>query len=143
MANNLDYKNITFPVSKKDYKKIEQNTNISINVFYHENNLVHPAHITKLMDNENKAYWICIKNFNRFVFNKTKHKAKKHFCRYCFQYFSSDRFLNKHKEICLKINGKQSAKLESGTIKFKNCFKQIAIPFKIYAVFESFLKKCK
>ena len=56
MANNLDYKNITFPVSKKDYKKIEQNTNISINVFYHENNLVYPAHITKLMDNENKAY---------------------------------------------------------------------------------------
>ena len=31
----------------------------------------------------------------------------------------------KHKKICLEINGKQSAKLESGTIKFKDYFKQI------------------
>ena len=45
-----------------------------------------------------------------------------------------------HKEICLEINGKQSVKLESGTIKFKNYFKQIDVPFKIYAGFESLLK---
>ena len=32
MVNALDFKNITFPVSKKDYKKIEQKSNICINV---------------------------------------------------------------------------------------------------------------
>ena len=42
--------------------------------------------------------------------------------------------------MCLKINGKQSVKLESGSIKFKNYFKQIAVLFKIYADFESLLK---
>ena len=34
-------------------------------------------------------------------------------------------------EIWLETNGKQSAKLESGSIKFKNYFKQIAILFKL------------
>ena len=49
----------------------------------------------------------------------------------------------KHKENCLSINGKQSVTLEEGIIKFKNCFKQIPVPFKIYADFECNLKKVK
>ena len=40
-------------------------------------------------------------------------------------------------EICLSINGTQSVKLEKGKIEFKNYFKQILVPFKIYAGFES------
>ena len=47
----------------------------------------------------------------------------------------------KHKEICLSINGKQFVKLEEGIIKFENYFKQIPVPFKIYADFECNLKK--
>ena len=46
----------------------------------------------------------------------------------------------KHKENCLIINGKQSVKLKSASIGFKNYFKQLPVPFKIYADFESFLK---
>ena len=49
----------------------------------------------------------------------------------------------KHRENCLSINGKQSVKLEEGIIKFKNYFKQIPVPFKIYADFECNLKKVK
>ena len=33
MANNLDYKDIKFPVSKKYYKKIEQNINFALMYF--------------------------------------------------------------------------------------------------------------
>ena len=47
----------------------------------------------------------------------------------------------KHKENCLSINEKQSVKLEQGIIKFENYFKQIPVPFKIYADFECNLKK--
>ena len=46
----------------------------------------------------------------------------------------------KHKEVCLSINGAQSVRLEKGTIEFKNYFKQIPLPFKIYADFECNLK---
>ena len=76
--------------------------------------------------NENKSYYVYIKDFNRFMCNKRKNKNKKHFCRYCLQYFSSEEVLIDHKKVCLKINGKQSVKLRSGSIKFKNSFKQLA-----------------
>ena len=46
----------------------------------------------------------------------------------------------KHKEVCLSINGAQSVRLEKGTIGFENYFKQIPVPFKIYADFECNLK---
>ena len=54
--------------------------------------------------------------------------------------FSSKNLLTKHKEICFRINGAQSVRLEKGTIEFKNYLKRIPIPFKIYADFECNLK---
>ena len=146
MVNDLDYKGIKFPVSKKDYKKIVQKNNIFINVFGYENGLTYPMYISKqkfedymdllLINDENKSHYVCIKDFDKFMFNKTKHKNKKHFWRYRLQCFSSKRVLVEHKETCLKINGKQTVKLRSGAIKFKNQFKQLAVLFKISADFE-------
>ena len=75
--------------------------------------------------------------------NKTKCKSTKHFCRYCSKCFSSERVLVKHKEVCLKINGKQTVRLRSSSIKFKNYFKQLAALFKIYANFECIMKRVK
>ena len=43
----------------------------------------------------------------------------------------------------MKINGKQTVNLKSGLIKFKNYFKQLAVPFNIYADFESIVKRIK
>ena len=40
----------------------------------------------------------------------------------------------------MSINGAQSVRLEKGTTEFKNYFKQIPVPFKIYADFECNLK---
>ena len=48
-----------------------------------------------------------------------------------------------HNENCLIINGKQSVKLKSGSIGFKNYFKQLPARFKIYADFECILKGVK
>ena len=44
--------------------------------------------------------------------NETKNKNKKHFCKYCLQCFSSEKLLQEHKNVCLKINGEQSVKLK-------------------------------
>ena len=46
-----------------------------------------------------------------------------------------------HKEACFSINGAQSVRLENGTAEFKNYFKQIPVPFKVYADFECNLEK--
>ena len=44
--------------------------------------------------------------------------------------------LTEHKKVCLSINGAQSERLEKGTIEFKNYFKQVPVPFKVYTNFE-------
>ena len=81
-----------------------------------------------------------IKDFNRFICNNTKCKTKKYFSKYCLQFFGSERVLIEHKQNCLIINGKQTVKLKSGSIEFKNHLKQLAVSFKIYADFETLLK---
>ena len=93
-----------------------------------------------LLTDDDKLHYVYIKDFDRFVFHKTKNKNKKWFFRSCLQCFSSENVLIKHKENCLSINGKQSIKLEKGIIQFENYFKQIPVPIKIYADFECNLR---
>ena len=63
-----------------------------------------------------------------------------YFCICCLQCFSSEKVLIEHEDYCLIINGKQNVKLKRGSISFKNYFKQLPVPFKIYADFECILK---
>ena len=117
-------------------------------MFGHENELVFPVYVLDqkfedsmdllLLIDDDKSHYVYIKDFDRFMFHKTKNK--KWFCKSCLQCFSSENVLIKHKENCLSINGKQSVKLEEGIIKFENYFKQIPVPFKIYADFECNLR---
>ena len=86
-----------------------------------------------------KSHYLHIKDFDRFTFHK-RNKNKKCFFKSCLQCFSSKNVLTKHKKVCLNINGAQSVRLEKGTIEFKNYFKQIPVPFKIYTDFECNLK---
>ena len=44
--------------------------------------------------------------------------------------------MTEHKEDYLRINGKQSVRLEKGTIAFKKYFKQLPVPFKTCADLE-------
>ena len=119
-------------------------------MFGYENEFVFPIYVLDqtikdsmdflLLIEDDKSHYVYIKDFNRFMFHKTKNKNKKYFCKSCLQCFSSKNVLTKHKEVCLSINGAQSVRLEKGTIEFKNYFKQIPVPFKIYADFECNLK---
>ena len=45
LTNNLNYEGIEFPISKKDYCKIEKQNNICINVFCYENGIIYPLYI--------------------------------------------------------------------------------------------------
>ena len=93
-----------------------------------------------LLLEDNKSHYVYIKDFNTFMFHKTKNKNKKWFCKSCLQCFSNEKVLIKHREDCLSINGVQSVQVEEGIIKFENYFKQLPVPFKIYADFECNLK---
>ena len=153
IAWELNYDGIEFPIHEKDFNKIEIKNYICINVFCYDNRLIFPIYISDqkfedsmdlllLIDNDNSHY-VYIKNFNRFMFHRTKTKNKKWFCKCFLQCFSNENILIKHKTNCLSINGKQSVKLEEGIIKFENYFKQVPVHFKIYADFGCNLKNVK
>ena len=94
MISGLDYIDLKFPVSKKDYDKIEKKNSICINMFGYENDLTYPVHVLVekfkycmdllLITDDDKSHYVYIKDFNRFICNKIKHRNRKHFfCRYC------------------------------------------------------------
>ena len=120
-------------------------------MFGYENGLVFRIYISEqkfedymgllLLIDDDKSHYVYIKDFNTFMFHKTKNKNKKCFCKSCLQCFSKENLLIKHKEDCLSINGKQSVQLEERTIDFQNYFKQMPVLFKIYADFECNLQR--
>ena len=89
-----------------------------------------------LLIDYDKSRYVYIKDFNRFMFHKAKNNNKKWICKNCWQCFPSENILIKQKEDCPSINGVQSVGVEQGTIEFQNYFKQLAVPFKMYADFE-------
>ena len=151
--NNLNYKNINFPITVKDYNKIELQNNININVFGYENKQPFPIFLSKekfknimnllLITEDKKSHYVLIKDFNKSMYKQTKHKNKKHFCMHCLQCFSSEIIKKKHKSNCIIINGQQAIRMpEKGEkLYFKNYHKQLTIPFVIYADFEAITEK--
>ena len=145
LVNDLDYDGVEFPVREKGFSKIDTKNSIYINVFCYENKLVFSIKFSDqtfknsmdllIVIDENKSHYVHIKAFDRFLFHKTKNENKKYFRKSCLQCFSRKNVLTEHKNVCLSINGTQSVRIEKGTIKFKNYFKQIPLPFKIYADF--------
>ena len=152
-VEKLDYSGIEFPVSVKQYNKIEKQNNIRVNVFGYEEKQKYPIYLSKekfnhclnllLITEGEKKHYCLLKNFNKFMYNQTKNNGRKHFCMYCLQGFSSERVLINHKVDCIEINGKQSIKMPApgSTIAFKNYRKQLPAPFVIYADFEAITEK--
>ena len=150
----VNYDGIEFPVTIKDYNKIEKMNSININVFCYEEHQFFPIYISKekfkdhmellLITEGRKKHYVLIKDFNKLLYNQTKHESRKHFCMYCLQCFSSERVLNKHLEICIQLNGTQAVKMptkDNSILKFNNYHKQQPVPFVIYADFEALLQK--
>ena len=87
MVSKLNYEEINFPVSKKDYCKIEVQNNICINASCYENKVVYPVYLSDqtfndsmdllLISNKYMSHYVYIKDCDRFMFNKTKYKGKK------------------------------------------------------------------
>ena len=140
----------------KDVKKIEKQNSINISIFGYEDRKIYPIRISEEkyddhMDllyieetkDDTKSHYVLIYNFNRLMFNFSKHKETKHFCRCCLHCFSSKNLLERHKGKCFLINGTQAIEMpaEGSKIYFKNHHKMQPVPFVIYAVFEAITEK--
>ena len=99
-VDKLDYSGIEFPVTIKQFNKIEKNNNININVFGYEDKQPYPVYISKekcedhiellLVTKDENEHYVLIKDFNKLMYNQTKHKERKNFM-HCLQCFSSER----------------------------------------------------
>ena len=71
-------------MQKKDFSKIEVKNNMCVNVFGYEDKLVFPIYVSDqkfedsmdllLLINDDKSHYVYIKDFNRFMFSKTRKK---------------------------------------------------------------------
>ena len=69
-------------MQEKDFDKTEMMNNVCINVFVYENKLVLPIYVSDqnfkdsmvllLLKNGNNSHYVYIKDFDRFMFHKTK-----------------------------------------------------------------------
>ena len=121
---------MSFLFLKEVILRLEQN-DININKFRYKNKQVYSIYLQNvkfenhmesfLSKNEDNSRNVYIKDINKFIYHKTKHK-KQQFCTNCSQCFHSKETLTNHREAWLKINCKQGVKLskECNNIKFGN-----------------------
>ena len=99
------------------------------------------------IEGDRQQHYVYIKDFNRLMFNFTKHKESKHFCMNCLKNFYSKESLEKHRKDCIVINSVQAVELlqpyidKNGveripSVCFKNHHKRLPRPFAIIADFE-------
>ena len=80
---------------ENDFSKIGKKNNISINAFRYIDGLTFPIYVSGqkcensidflLLIDGDKSSCVYIKDFNRFMFHKTKNRNQKYFCKSCLQ----------------------------------------------------------
>ena len=115
--NDLNFKEINFPVKVKDIQKFENNNPdlTGINVFsVNDNNKIYPLRINKkdcqksidlfLYSEDEKQHYSLIKNFSRLVRSQiTKDTTRKlHICKKCLTNFTKEDLFEKHISYCSK-----------------------------------------
>ena len=88
-VNNLNYEGIDFPISRKDYCKIETQNKICINVSCYENKTTYPVYLSSqklndsidllLISNEFVSHYVYIKTLTDLCLIKQNIKAKNTF----------------------------------------------------------------
>ena len=154
---SLKTKGITFPISKNDINKFENlNPDLpGINIFYlDEKECIRPIREIKnkdckntidlfLIEKDGKSHYTLIKNFHRLIKSqKTRsHNGKLFICKRCFWHFSKEELLDKHLEYCSNNKTAVVTMPKPNTyLHFKNYYKQLPVPFVVYADFECFTK---
>ena len=152
---SLNTKGITFPIKLKDITKFEKlNPELpGINVFSVNNMIIYPLKMADrdclntidlfLHEEDGVSHYSLIKNFHRLIKSqKTKSKDGKIFiCKRCFTHYTKEELLEKHIKYCSNNQTVAVKMPEPNTyLHFKNYYKQLPIPFVVYADFECFTK---
>ena len=152
---SLNTKGITFPMKVKDITKFENlNPDIpGINVFSNNDKTIYPLREVKkdckntidlfLYEEDGKFHYSLIKNFPRLIRSQitTRTDEPIQICKRCFCHFTKPELLDKHIKYCYSNNSSFVKMPKPGTsLHFKNYYKQLPVPFTVYADFECITK---
>ena len=154
--NTLNTKGIDFPIKLKDIAKFETlNPSLpGINVFsVNEKNRFYPPRMANrnpqetidlfLYEKNSNYHYSLIKNFSRLFRSQitSRTNGKIHICKRCFTHFSKEKLFQKHIEYCSN-NETVAVKMPpiNSKLSFNNYYKQLPVPFLVYADFECFTK---
>ena len=153
---SLNTKGITFPMNINDITKFEKlNPELpGINVFSEDDKMtIYPLRESKrdckntidlfLYEEDGVSHYTLIKNFHRLIRSqKTRsHNGKIFICKRCFSHYTKEELLEKHIKYCSNNKTEVITMPEPNTmLYFKNYYKQLPIPFVVYADFECFTK---
>ena len=152
---SLNTKGITFPMKVKDITKFENlNPDLpGINVFSVDGKTIYPLREVKkdckntidlfLYEEDGKFHYSLIKNFSRHIRSQITSRTDEpiQICKRCFCHFTKTELLDKHIKYC-SSNKTAFVKMPKPNtfLHFKNYYKQLPIPFVVYADFECFTK---
>ena len=124
LAKTLEFTDINIPLKAIDHEKVEKRFNINVNIIGYANKKVFPLFTSKknneqvlnvlLITDGDVSHYVYIKDISRLLASqlRTRNNHKKHICLHCLQTFTGEDILNRHKKICLEINGSQATKYE-------------------------------
>ena len=96
-----------------------------------------------MYEEDGKSHYTLIKNFSRLIRGQITSRTDEpiQICKRCFSHFTKEELLDKHIEYCSNNKTAVAKMLEPNTyLHFKNYYKQLPIPFVVYADFECFTK---
>ena len=88
-------------------------------------------------------HYCLIKDLNKLLYDQNRHKARMYYCHYCLHGFIREDLLQDHEPHCCQ-HGPQRIELpneDNAALHFKDHYKQLKVPFVIYADFESLTTK--
>ena len=156
--NQYNWKDITFPSDKEDWKKFEQNNKeIALNVLFipHNKKEIEIAYKSKynykrkkqvvllmITDNHNRWHYVAVKSLNALFRGITSNHYGDFYCLNCFHSYRTLNKLNRHERICKNHDYcRIDMPKENKKINYLPGEKSLKAQFIVYADLECLLEK--
>ena len=139
--NNLNLKDLEFPMPISQIPKFENQNKLSINVFELENNTLSPIYVNKNYKSQQidlllyQNHYCLITKLHTLISDNHHLKC---ICRRCLNTFGSEKVLNDHIEMCQNLEPCKIEFPKDDYLYFKDYYTKIDIPIRVYADFECF-----
>ena len=152
-----NWKDIDFPSTSKDWKKIELNNEIALNILYvpHNTKKIEIAYKSKhnftrekqvillMISNGENWHYLVVKSLSGLLTGITSNHKEDFYWLNCFHSYRTKNKLEVHKKICENSDycRVEMPTKDNNTIKYNHGEKSVKLPFVVYADLECFLEK--